>query len=71
MVLAAHRTRVHGITVVTVETVQFTAPKRVDFASFADRVEPTSSSASSSASRPRPRCRTKASSAPTFWWLGR
>ena len=31
MVLAAHRTRLHGITVVTVETVRFTAPERVDF----------------------------------------
>jgi hypothetical protein len=31
MVLAAHRTRVRGITVVTVETVRFTPPERVDF----------------------------------------
>jgi hypothetical protein len=31
MVLAAHRTPVHGITVVTVETVRFTRPERVDF----------------------------------------
>lgn len=31
MVLAAHRTRIRGITVVTVETVRFTAPERVDF----------------------------------------
>jgi hypothetical protein len=31
MVLAAHRTRVRGITVVTVETVRFTRPERVDF----------------------------------------
>jgi hypothetical protein len=31
MVLASHRTRVHGITVVTVETVRFTPPDRVDF----------------------------------------
>jgi len=31
MVLAAHRTHVRGITVVTVETVRFTRPERVDF----------------------------------------
>ncbi len=31
MVLAAHRTRVRGIAVVTVETVRFTRPERVDF----------------------------------------
>jgi hypothetical protein len=31
MVLAAHRTRVRGVTVVTVETVRFTRPDRVDF----------------------------------------
>jgi hypothetical protein len=31
MVIAAHRTRVRGITVVTVETVRFTRPDRVDF----------------------------------------
>ena len=31
MVLAAHRTRVRGVTVVTVETVRFTRPERVDF----------------------------------------
>lgn len=31
MVLATHRTRVRGITVVTVETVRFTRPERVDF----------------------------------------
>lgn len=31
MVLAAHCTRVHRISVVTVETVRFTAPERVDF----------------------------------------
>jgi polyketide cyclase/dehydrase/lipid transport protein len=31
MVLAAHRTRVRGISVVTVETVRFTSPERVDF----------------------------------------
>lgn len=31
MVLATHRTRVRGVTVVTVETVRFTPPERVDF----------------------------------------